>query len=100
ALCTASRAQVNHPVGGFNHVQMMFDNNHCVPKVCQSIEDMEQFLHIIEMQTSRGFVENVQGLSRRPLAELLGQLDSLSFAAGKRCGRLTQPNISKSHIDQ
>ncbi len=56
---TTSGAQINHPVGGLNHVQMMFDNNYRVPKVCQSIEDVQEFLHIIEMKTSRGLVENV-----------------------------------------
>ena len=93
-------SQVDNPVGRLNDVQMMLDNNHRVAKVCQSMEHVKQLLHVIEMQARGGFVENVERLSGRPLAEFARKLDALRFSAGEsRCG-LAQPDIAEAHVDQ
>src|SRR5678815_3252114 len=99
-LNTAVRPEINNPVGGLNDVQMVLDNNYRVAKVCQSIEDIEQLFHIIEMQTGRRFIKDIQSLAGGTFAELLGKLDTLSLSAGKRGSRLSQPDIPKANVNQ
>ena len=43
-------------------------------------------------------VQNINGFSRAPLAELRCQLDSLRLSSGKRSRRLPETDIRKSHI--
>ena len=39
ALHAAFGAQVDHPVGGFDHVQIMFDHHHAIALFDEAVED-------------------------------------------------------------
>ena len=100
ALNAAVGSEVDHPVRGLNDVQMVLDNDYRVAEVCQSIENIEQLFHIVEMKAGRRFVEDVQGLAGRPFAKFLGELDALCLATGKSRGGLSQADVTQSHVDQ
>ena len=43
---------------------------------------MQQTLHIREMQTSGGFIQDIQSFARGAAGQFGGQLDALGLAAG------------------
>ena len=44
-------------VGGGNHVEVMLYHQHGVAFVHESVENRQQCVHVVEMQTGGGFVE-------------------------------------------
>ena len=78
----------------------MLDNQDRVALINKSFQHGEQPGDILEMQSSRGLVEHVQGMPRRSATELGGQLDSLRLASGKLRGRLAESHIAKADIHQ
>src|SRR5678815_1963160 len=99
-LNTAVRPEINNPVGGLNDVQMVLDNDYRVAQVCQSIENVEQLFHVVEVKASRRFVKDIQGLASRPFAKLLCELDALRLATRKGRSGLSQTNVTQSHVDE
>src|SRR5690242_2822756 len=52
ASITAFWAQIDHPVGGFDHVQVVLDHHNGVARIHQPTQYAEQVLHISKVQTS------------------------------------------------
>src|SRR5215471_16616801 len=78
----------------------MLDNNYRVSKVCQSTENIQQLLDVIEMQACRGLIQDVQRLARRPPAEFFCEFNALRFSA-RQCGcRLSESDVTQTDIDQ
>src|SRR5919204_3412972 len=69
AVLAAFGAEVDDPVCIPNHVQIVFDDDHCVAKVRQSVQNIKQFLDIIEMQAGGGFIEQIESFPRLSLAQ-------------------------------
>ena len=59
-------AEVDQPVGGLYHVEVVLDDYHSVALFDEPGEDTEQLADVLEVQARRGLVEYVQGPSRRP----------------------------------
>ncbi len=57
-------AQVHHPVGGLDHVQVVFDHNDGVAVVAQLVKYGQQVLDVVEVQPGGGLVQDVQGAAR------------------------------------
>ena len=57
ALVAGLRSQINDPVGTLDDVEIMFDDNHRMARVNQSLEYLQQHPHIVEVQAGGGFVE-------------------------------------------
>src|SRR5215472_818721 len=55
----AFRTKVNDPVCLLNDVEMMLDNQDRVPEIDEALQDVQQFSHVVEMQTGGGLVQNV-----------------------------------------
>ena len=70
-------AQVDDPIGGFYHVEIVFDDYDRIAQIDQSAQNGEQFFCIVEVQSRGGLVEDVQGLAGVDPAQLGGQLDTL-----------------------
>src|SRR5207249_7744990 len=100
ALRSSLRSEIDDPVRCLNDVEMMLDNDHRVSKVCQPTENVQKLFNIIEMQASRGFVENIKSFSRCAPAQFFRQFNPLSFTAGQ-CGcRLAKTDVTQSHINE
>ena len=78
---TAFRAKVDHPVRRLDDLQVVLDDRHRVAIVNQFMEHVEQLGHIVEMQSRRRFVKDVERPSGRAAREFFGKLDALGFAA-------------------
>jgi hypothetical protein len=55
ALATL-RTQIDDPVGRLDYVKIVLNRQHCVALVYQTVQDGEQSIDILEMQTRCGFV--------------------------------------------
>jgi hypothetical protein len=61
------RPQVDDPVGGLDHVQVVLDDHHGVAVAHQAVQHLEQHVDVVEVQAGGGFVQDVEGSSRIPL---------------------------------
>ena len=53
----AFRAEVDHPVAGGDHVEVVFDHDQRIAGGDQLTECAQQFRHVVEVQPGRRFVE-------------------------------------------
>ena len=57
AAVASFRAEVNHPIGTFDDIEIVLDNNNGMAGVDEALENLQQHAHVVEVQASRGFVE-------------------------------------------
>ena len=63
-LVTGLRTDIDNPVGGLDHVEVMLDDNDAVPFGDQTLEGLQQNGDVVDMQTGRRLVEDEEGSSR------------------------------------
>ena len=100
AAGAALRSQVDEPVGGLDHVQVVLDDQHRVSGVHQPLQNLQQLLHIVGVQARGGLVQDIEGAARGPAGQLRGQLHPLGLAAGQGGGGLAQLHIAQAHVAQ
>src|SRR5215470_15148718 len=98
AAFAAFGAEVDHPIGRFNHVQVVLDDDHGVAQVYESLQHVEQLAHVLEMQTRGRLVQDVDGAARGAARKLFGQLDALRLAAGERRRRLAEFDVAQADL--
>ena len=59
-------AQIDDVVGRLDHVQMMFDHHNGVPLINKLVQDLEQPAGVLEVQTGRRLIQNIQRLAGTP----------------------------------
>ena len=74
-------SDVDDPVDRFDHVQVVFDDDHGIACVDEAVEDFQQLANVVEMQTGRRFIEQIQGLARLWSSQFGSQFDALCFAS-------------------
>ena len=67
---TTVRSKVDHPVGSLDDIKVVFDHDHRITLVPQTMEDTQKLANIVEVKAGGGFVENIQGPTGRTLGEL------------------------------
>ena len=87
AAVAAFRTEVDDPVGGLDHLQVVLDHHHRVAALHQRVQHLQELAHVVEVEARRGLVEDVEGAPGGAARELLGELDPLRFPARER-GRL------------
>ena len=60
----------------------------------------EQLADVLEVQTGRRLVEDVDGPAGGALLQLAGELDALRLAAGERRRRLAEADVAEPDVDQ
>ncbi len=93
-------SQVDDPVRRFDHIQVVFDNQHGIAGFDESVQDIQQHLDIGKVETRGRFVQEVQRLAGTAFDQFACQLDPLRFAAGECGGGLTQFEVVEPHIVQ
>ena len=71
AVDAAARSQVDHPVGGLDDVEVVFDHDHGVALVGEAVEDFEELADVLEVEAGGGLVEDVERLAGGAAGELL-----------------------------
>ena len=100
ARLAALGAEVDHPVGLLDHVEVVLDHEHRVAGVDEPLQHLEQLLDVGEVEPGRRLVEDVERPAGRHLAELRGQLDALRLAAGERRRRLAELDVVEADVVQ
>ncbi len=100
AAVAALGAQIHDPVGGLDHVQVVFDHHHRVALVAQPVQHRQQVLDVVEVQPGGGLVEQVQSAPGVASRELLRQFHPLRLAARQRGGRLAELDVAQAHVHQ
>jgi len=57
AALAGFRTKVDHPVGAFDHVQVMLDDEQRVAGIDEALEHFQQHTNVLEVQAGGGFVE-------------------------------------------
>src|SRR5437764_2804019 len=95
ARVAGARAHLDHPVGSFDDVEVMLDDQHGVSGVHQAIQHAAQRADVVQMQAGRGLVQDVE-LAPPPVCfaarqrQLPRDLEALRLAARERGGRLAE----------
>ena len=76
----------------------MLDDDDGVAFVHQPVQHLEQQAHVLEMETRRRLIEDVQRAAGIALRQLGGELDALRLAAREGRGRLSEMDISESYV--
>src|SRR6266550_3069081 len=99
---TGSRSQLDHPVGSLDDVQMVLDHQHGVAGVDQPVEHAAQRSDVVEVQSRRRLVEDVELAPGAALRErqLAGDLQALCLAAGQRGRGLPESQVSEPDLLQ
>lgn len=93
-------AYVDNSISIGDDVEIMFDHDDTIPLLYETIEDIEEFLYIREVESCGRLIEDIECLSCRSLGEVECELDSLGFSS-RECGcRLTELYIPKPYIDK
>ena len=92
---TAARASfgadVDNPVGRFDHIQVVLNDQDRVARFDKILQDIQQQLDVGKVQSRGGLVQQVKRLARAAFHQFACQLDPLGLAPGKRWRRL--PNF-------
>src|SRR6266404_5988571 len=94
------RPEIDEPIGGFYHLEIVFDDQQRVARCAEFEEDLKQFGHVVKVQPGGRFIENVQRSASRFAAQLSCQLDALGLAAAQGCARLAQPKVTQANLRQ
>ena len=99
----AFRPQVDDPVRGSDHVEVVLDDHHRVALPQQFAQCAEKPGNVREMQPGGGFVKKEKQALPFPLDGLdqaRGQLQTLRLAATQRRHRLPEPEVIQPYGDQ
>lgn len=96
AVLTAFGAHVDNPIGGFDDVKVMLDDDHGVAAIDEFAKDFEQAADVVGVEAGGRLVEDIEGLAGAAASELSGELDALGFAAGESGGGLAELNIAET----
>ena len=98
ALVAAFGAHVDQPVGGFDDVEIVLDDEKRRAGLKQFAKCGEKFGDVVEVEPGGGLIEEVENAAIFGAREVRGELEALSFSAGKRGGRLAEPEIAETYF--
>src|SRR5665811_1910935 len=96
---SAFRTQIDDPVGGLDDVEVVLNDEHGVAAVNKTVEHAHQHAHVLEMETRRWLVKDIEGSTRIALRQLGGELDALGLSARERRRRLAQVDVAEPNIE-
>ena len=65
SLIPALRTQVDDMIRRLDDVEIVFDDNHRITAIDETLQDIEQFVDIRRMESCRRLIEDVERLARR-----------------------------------
>ena len=98
------RAEVDHPVGGPDHVEVVLDDDHRVARVGEPPQGGEQARDVLEVEAGGRLVEEEERaagrLRRGGGGEVAGQLQPLGLPAAQRRHRLSQGEVAEPDLGE
>ena len=99
AVLPRPRTDVDDPVGGRDGVLVMLDDDDRVAEVPQSGQRLDETVVVALVQADRRLVQDVEDPDQ-PGADLGGQADALSLAAGQGAGGTVQREVVQADVEQ
>ncbi len=100
SLIATLRPDVDDGVSIGDDIEIVLDDEYRVPLLHESIEYIEELLHIREVETCCWLIEDIESLSCRSLGEVECELDTLRLSTReRRCG-LSERDIAETDIDE
>ena len=78
-------AHVDQMVGDLDDVEVVLDDDDRVAAVHEFVEHLQQQADVLEMESRRGFVEDVERAARVAFRKLRREFDALALAARQGC---------------
>ena len=100
SLVTTLGAEVNDPVGAAYHLEVVLNHKDLVALINQTLHHVHQLVDVIEAQTRRWLVDQIEGLAGGPFREFGGQLHPLGLTTGEGWCGLAELDVTQAHIDQ
>ena len=102
------RPEIDHPIGAFDHLEIMLNHDDGVAGFDESLKQLHQHRDIVEMQACRRFIEDKEIAAGGPVLfrmdtlvrEMPDKLKALRLASGKSIQRLTEPQITEPNFIQ
>ena len=60
ALFAALGTEIDDPIGGFDDVEVVLDDDDGIALIAETMQNDQQLLNVVEVQTGGGFIEDVQ----------------------------------------
>src|SRR5689334_16737480 len=73
--------KIDDPIRRLDDIEIVLDHEYRVPAIDETMEHVEEQSHVLEMQSGRRLVEDIERATRVALRELCRQLHALRFAA-------------------
>ena len=110
AAVAAFGAHVDDPVGGFDDVEIVLDDEEGTAAFDEFVEGGEELGDVVEVQAGGGLVEDVEGAAAgfggglvsaaasngTSGGEVRGELDALGFASGERSCGLPKADVAEA----
>lgn len=93
-------AKVNNPIRSLDHIQVMLDNDDGIAVITQPVDDFQQLLDIMKVETGRWFIKYVERFAGIAFRELTRKFNALCFSSGEGCGALAELDVTKTHVHQ
>jgi hypothetical protein len=92
--------EIDDPVRRLDDVEIVLDHDNRVPPIDEGVEDGEELVDIVEVESSSRLIEQVECLPGGAFGELPRQLDPLRLTAGKSRGRLAEVEVAQADCNQ
>src|SRR5262245_59069754 len=92
--------EVDHPVATFDDVEVVLDDGDRVAKIDQPLQDFQQFCQVVEVQSGRWFVEEIERAPGVGARKFRGEFDALGFPAGEGRRSLAKRQIVEPYVAQ
>src|SRR3989338_8213626 len=100
SACAAFRPHVDDIVGALQDVEIVFDDDDCIPLLDELLQNIDEFFNVIVVQADRRLIQKVDGLRGQRSVELRGDLYTLCLTAGERRRALSQLKVSEPDVVQ
>ena len=82
AAASALGTHVHDVVRGLYHVEVVFNDKHCISALGKLLEYFNQLAHVRRVKSRGRLIKNIDSLSGGALGKFRSQLDALCFTAG------------------
>lgn len=100
SLIATLRPDVDDGVSIGDDIEIVFDDEYGVPLLHESVEDIEELLHIGEVETRCRLIEDIESTTCRSLGKVECELDTLRLSTRECRCRLSEGDIAETDIDE
>src|SRR4051812_43868623 len=105
AFVASVGAEVEDPVGGFDDLKVVFDDDEAVAGVDDALENFEQDSYVFEVEAGGGFVEDEQRwfdsfFLAGEFGEVADEFEALAFAAAQSVDGLAAAQVAEADFSE